>query len=63
VKIDMPVRFTGTDAEREANRRSHSWWRPDPDETPECDECCAKSWHAAADYPCGTQPPRQTVEV
>ena len=61
--VNQPVRFKGTDAERMANFRTHDWITYDPEEVPECGDCCAKTWHAAASYPCGHEPPRETVEV
>lgn len=61
--INRPVAFAGTDAERLANRATHHFVVYDPEEPPECLDCCAKSWHVAADYPCGEEPPRETVEV
>jgi hypothetical protein len=61
--INRPIRFAGTDAEREANFRSHDWITYDPEEVPECGRCCAKTWHAAASYRCGEEPPRETIEV
>jgi len=59
---NMPVRFTGTDEERRRNYYSHDWVTYDHEEPPECMKCCAKSWHVAADYRCGDEPPRVTVE-
>lgn len=61
--VNRPVAFSGTDEERLANYRSHHWVTWDPEECPECVDCCAKSWHVAADYPCGTEPPREEVRV
>ena len=60
---DRPVRFSGSPEQRAANRATHRWVQPAPDETYECMDCLAKSWHAAADYPCGTEPPREIVEL
>lgn len=60
---DRPIPFDGPPEQRAINRASHAWIRPAPDETPECMDCMAKSWHAAADYPCGVEPPREQVEL
>jgi hypothetical protein len=59
--INRPVRFTGSDEEAAANFRTHYWAGNDPDAR--CGECDCKPWHAAARYPCGVEPPRETVEV
>ena len=61
VQWDRPVRFTGSPAQAAANRNSHRWVQPAPDETYQCMDCDAKTWHAAADYPCGTEVPREVV--
>jgi len=55
---DEPMPFGGTEQERLANRLSHSFDSWDPEETPRCMWCDAKSWHKAADYPCGASVPR-----
>jgi ketosteroid isomerase-like protein len=64
VTYSRPVRFAGTDAEREANRATHHFhtycYGEDDFET-RCVDCDCKTWHAAADYPCGTEPPREVV--
>lgn len=63
--INRPVRFQGTDAEKAANYRTHHWVADGPPDDCEvrCFDCDAKPWHAAASYPCGVEPPRETVEV
>lgn len=61
---NRPKRFEGSEEERRANRASHRWetWQYSEDGIEEyCDECCAKPWHAAADWPCGVKVPREEV--
>lgn len=58
--INRPVRFSGSKEERAANRRTHHFI--DYGEESECANCVCKPWHVAADYPCGTEPPRETIE-
>ena len=58
-----PVAFSGTESERQANIESHNWFSFDPEETPECMTCCAKRGGTVAQWPCGTEPPRETVTV
>lgn len=53
---NRPVPFPGTRAQKDANYWTHHWITYD--EERECADCFAKSWHVAADYPCGTEPPR-----
>lgn len=60
ITVHRPVAFPGTDAEREANHRTHLWTYYDE---ARCSNCDAKPWHVAADYPCGQEPPRETVQV
>lgn len=59
--INRPVAFPGTEEERLANRATHSFFVYDPEEPMECMNCCARTYHVAADYPCGQEPPRETV--
>ena len=63
--INRPVRFQGTEEQRERNYRSHDWMATgDPEDGDvRCWRCDAKPWHAAASYRCGDEPPRETVEV
>ena len=49
-----PVRFTGTEAERQANLRTHSF---DP-QYGRCMFCDCRPWGRVAEYPCGVEPPR-----
>jgi hypothetical protein len=59
--VNRPVEFPGTDEERRANRATHHFASYDHEEPPECMDCMARTYHVAADYPCGTEPPRETV--
>ena len=52
--VGAPARFEGTDAEREANRRSHYF---DP-MSGRCMDCDCRPFGRVADYPCGVEPPR-----
>lgn len=61
--VNRPVAFAGTESERAANYRTHDWCVVDPEEPMRCMTCDAKTWHVAASYPCGTEPPRETVDV
>lgn len=54
-----PVPFAGTDAQLLRNRRSHQFGGIDG----RCWECDVKPWHESANYPCGAQIPRETVEI
>jgi hypothetical protein len=58
---NRPVAFPGTDDEKVANYKTHAFVCYG--EEMECMDCFCKPWHTAADYPCGTEPPRETVEV
>lgn len=59
--INRPVAFTGTDEERTANRATHRF-TVDFDGEVRCLECEHKLWHVGADYPCGVEPERETVD-
>lgn len=61
VPYDVPKPFEGTDEEVKENRSTHHWVMDGL--TPVCMNCDAKEWHIAADYPCGTEPPRITIWV
>lgn len=61
--VNRPVPFPGTPAEARANFHTHDWIVYDPEEVPECGRCCAKTWHEVAKYPCGKEPPRETIVV
>jgi hypothetical protein len=62
ITIDLPVRFSGTAEESAANFRTHAFaWDDDGDTR--CMNCDCRPSHAAASYPCGTEPPRQIVTV
>ena len=57
--IDLPVQFSGTKEEIEANFATHQFTGGDD---PGCLVCDCKPWHAAANYPCGVEPPRTLTE-
>lgn len=57
--INMPVRFTGSDAERTANRATHQF---DTDEH-RCWTCDCRAGSVHANYPCGQEAPRTVVTV
>jgi len=59
--ITYPRRFTGTADERIVNRLTHHFIAFEEDEPAECADCCARTYHAAADYPCGVEPARITL--
>lgn len=60
---NRPVPFQGSDEEAKANRETHYWVMVEEGEPPRCGDCDIKSWYAAAKYPCGVNPPRETVEI
>lgn len=57
--INRPIQFQGTPERATANYLSHYW----DHESGRCDRCDSKPWHAAAHYPCGEEPPRETITV
>lgn len=59
--VNRPVAFPGTEAEKRANYATHCFVSWDPDDCTRCTYCDCKTWHVAADYPCGQEPPRETV--
>jgi hypothetical protein len=64
--VDVPAEFVGTPSERQANRSSHDWhtYRLDANDVDVvCARCGSYPFHIAADYPCGTEPPRTTITV
>lgn len=61
--INRPIRFQGTREQAAANYATHAWASFDIDEPQECIDCCARTYHAAASYPCGQEPPRETVNI
>ena len=63
INMPQPASDLYTPAEQNANYRSHSWWRIDPEERAECGDCAAREGHQAAGYPCGTTPKRQYVAL
>lgn len=59
--INRPVAFSGTEDERKANRATHNFCNFEIGEAAECSDCCARTYHVAADYPCGVEPEREVV--
>jgi hypothetical protein len=64
MSVSVPVEFSGSEEERKANYATHAFvtytWGEDDAET-RCMNCDARPSHVAADYPCGTEPPRKVV--
>lgn len=58
--VNRPVPFSGTPEQAQANYETHWWTRVDEYEI-RCGQCDCKPWHAAAKYPCGNEPPRETI--
>jgi hypothetical protein len=58
--INRPIAFQGSEEERQTNRDSHNF-SYDYEEV-RCFDCDCRPSHVAADYPCGTEPPRETVD-
>jgi hypothetical protein len=55
--INRPKRFPGSDTEIAANRATHAWregW---------CDRCGCRDRHVHADWPCGTDVPREILTI
>lgn len=63
VIVSMPVPFQGTDEERKANFYTHDWCPIPQEEVIECNQCATRSYHVAALYPCGVEPPRERKEI
>jgi hypothetical protein len=59
--IDRPIPFSGTPEQARLNFLTHDWFYDGDIEV--CMNCDSKSWHKAASYPCGQNPPREIVEV
>lgn len=57
--VNEPIPFPGTPEQASINYWTHNWDWADGDIR--CWNCDAKTWHAAASYPCGEQPPRHDV--
>lgn len=60
--MNIPKPFDGTVEQAKANFATHLWML-DLDQEVRCADCSSKQWHAAAKYPCGTEPERIDVEV
>jgi len=54
MEVNMPMKFAGTTAERNANWDSH---RFDSREA-RCMDCDCRPWGRVAEWACGTNPPR-----
>lgn len=54
--INAPVPFPGTELEAAQNMATHGWLFDDDGQR--CVHCDAKTWHRAAEYPCGAEPAR-----
>lgn len=63
--INRPIPFQGSDEEKAENLATHFFDRLPYDDyfDSRCIRCDCKPWHAAALYPCGQEPPRETVSV
>lgn len=59
--VSRPVKFSGSDAQKRENFLSHHFvnW----DDEYRCSNCDCKPWHAAAEYPCCSDVPREVVEI
>jgi hypothetical protein len=56
--VNRPVPFQGTEEQRQTNRLSHYFYDG------RCMDCdCNQFFGSVRDYPCGQEPPRETVEV
>lgn len=54
---NRPVPFKGTKEEQMKNYRTHNF----NNEYARCMECDCRPWGEVANYPCGTEPPREWV--
>ena len=63
MKVNVPIPFQGTKEEAEANFQTHSFdgFPGELFSDSRCMYCDCKPWHAAAKYPCGVEPPRETI--
>lgn len=61
MRLNRPVRFTGTRQEARDNYNSHQWEASEEGVT--CFRCDSRSTSIHAEYPCGTEAPRETVEI
>lgn len=61
--MNAPIKFQGSEEERLVNRLTHNFVSFDPEEPMECMDCCARTYHVAADYPCGVEPPREDTHI
>ena len=59
--VNRPVEFPGTEEQKAANARTHRFNYMESDAR--CGECDCRPCGVVAGYPCGTEPPREWVEV
>jgi hypothetical protein len=59
---NKPITFEGTDEQAEINRRTHNFITFDSLNY-NCADCDCKPYHAAAKYPCGQEPERETISI
>ena len=62
MNITRPVPFTGSPDEKRSNFNSHRWVTFDGEDY-SCLECDVRTYHESANYPCGTEAPREVVEI
>lgn len=55
--VNRPVEFPGTVEEARANYLTHNFYDF------RCLNCDCNEWGTTKDYPCGVNPPRETVNV
>lgn len=62
MKINRPVRFSGTREQADRNYHTHEFdWSLGGDAR--CMNCDCRPSNVAADYPCGQEPPREVVII
>jgi hypothetical protein len=60
--INVPVPFPGTAEEKAANFNTHHFVT-DNGADYSCMFCDSKTWHKAAEYPCGAEVPRHDIPM
>lgn len=58
--VNQPAHFPGTPEQIAANRATHNFAQ---DEDARCVDCDCRSWGITAEWPCGTEPPREDVPI
>ena len=64
--VEIPVPFEGSTDEKRMNYQTHDWYvhvESFDEVTVECTKCGSRSYHVAATYQCGVEPPRKTVTI